>query len=438
MRFLQTIAALIVVLSTIVAPAHSLAPGDFSEILVQASIDDDPAGFSYPFGHHVADMNGDGIADIAVCDVFRDERAAAPMGPQLSTCHIFKGKGDGTFEREFVNVGAGFWEHLTSADVDNDGWHELFVLNNRDGGVSLFARDGKDRPWGQLLMTWRSNDMPRPYDIDAGDLDGDGCEDIILGGYTGNRVFAYKNPCDGPVGKLGMWDATTLASGMVLVRTSRLADFDGDGDLDVLVTSEGNATSVVPLTDTNPLNHGALVRVLKNPGTIDAPWTVIEIDTNARGAMQAGICDFDGDGDLDFVTAFGARPNLVPFSEHYIALYTNNGGLNFTKTRLIDMPYAIDADCGDLDGDGQAEVVYAAHDSGSATDNAGDRVGIVDRVAGVWTDIPLKTEWTAANDVTLADLDNDGDLDIVGTADNGNGWPRRSGGSEVRIWLNNR
>lgn len=437
MRFHEIVAAMAAALSLLISPAQAISPGDFTEVLVQASIDADPAGFTYPFGHHVADINGDGFADIAVCDVFRDERAAAPMGPQLSTCHIFKGKGGGTFAREFVNVGAGFWEHLTSADIDNDGWHELFVLNNRDGGVSLFARDGNERPWGQLLMTWRSNDMPRPYDIDAGHIDGDGCEDMVLGGYSGGKVFVYNNPCDGPVGKLGMWDHTVVSSGHVLVRTSRLADFDGDGDLDILVTSEGNAVSTTPLTDINPVNHGAYVRVIRNPGSISGTWTAFNLDANARGSMQGDFCDFDGDGDKDIVVAFGGRDSLVPLTHHYIALYTNNGGLNFTKTRLIDMPYAIDADCGDLDGDGQAEVVYAAHDSGSDTDNSGDRVGIVDQVAGVWTDIPLKTEWTAANDVTLADLDNDGDLDIVGTADNGNGWPRRPGGSEVRIWLNN-
>jgi hypothetical protein len=431
------IIALSAVLFFLAAPAHPISPINFTEVLVQASIDDDPAGFNYPFGHHVADINGDGIADIAVCDVFKEPRALAPLGEQVSTCHLFKGDDAGGFTKEFINIGPGFWEHLTSADIDNDGWHEIFVLNNRDGGVSLFARDGNDRPWGQLLMTWRSNDMPRPYDIDAGNLDGDGCEDMVLGGYTGGKVFVYKNPCDGPVGKLGMWDHTVVSSGHVLVRTSRLADFDGDGDLDILVTSEGNAVSTTPLTDTNPVNHGAYVRVIRNPGTISGVWTVFNLDTNARGAQQGDFCDFDGDGDKDIIVAFGGRDGLVPLSHHYIALYTNNGGMNFTKTTLHSVPYAMDADCGDIDGDGRGEVIYAAHDSGSGTDDLGDRVGLLDKIGGVWTDIPLKTEWTAANDVTLADLDNDGDLDIVGTADNGNGMPRRSGGSEVRIWLNN-
>ena len=137
--------------------------------------------------------------------------------------------------------------------------------------------------------------------------------------------------------------------------------------------------------------------------------------------------DMDGDGDLDVVMALGAwgsmhlgdqvkpdrdnRPVFTHSYNHHIVWYENDGVHENGWTRHLisdDLNEAFEAVAGDLDGDGDTDVVASGFSRPGRVlwyENSGDP-------SGPWTAHMVKDNWTNANQVLLADLDGDSDLDI--------------------------
>ncbi len=428
---------------------------NFKEYLINPSIyDNNNIGFTYPFGHNVSDIDNDGNLDITLCDNI-NETYSKSENSQIAYCYLFKGDGNGLFKRILIHVELGYLERLDTADLNNDQIKEIIVVNNKFGGATILSsRENINIPWNMTALDWGSKIMPRSYDVDLGDLDNDGCEDIVVGGYTGKSIIIYKNPCykieknfftdtknfiSKRIGILSYkyinrtfknWSSFVVDLGMITVRTVKLIDYDLDGDLDILATSEGREIHQRSFYKSD----GAFVKILVNPGKIHNNWKEIILDDNSLGSGQSSFCDIDNDGDLDIIVPYGLREKLLNKKEHNISVFINNNG-KFERKIIYYIPFIFEVECADLDKDGQADIVYTAHDSGSKIDLLGDRIGILYK-HNTWKNLILKNEWTAANDVSLKDINNDGWIDIIATADNGNGFNRRSGGSELIWWKN--
>lgn len=171
---------------------------------------------------------------------------------------------------------------------------------------------------------------------------------------------------------------------------AELADLDGDGDVDVVLAMEVADNAIL-------WNNG------------DATFTVETLDTPAPAPGYAGedsedvaLFDVDGDGRLDllFVTE-----DLGGTNELWLQA---DDGWSRASERLPTAGVTNGVAVGDLDGDGALEVVLAnaGDEAAWSLDGAG---GFVDRTGDVWT------EGTGASsqDPELADLDGDGDLDLV-------------------------
>jgi hypothetical protein len=132
------------------------------------------------------------------------------------------------------------------------------------------------------------------------------------------------------------------------------------------------------------------------------------------GATHVDIRDFNGDGRLDIVALFAQ-------GDERIMLYTNRGGLKFDETRLLRFPsiYGTSSfDMGDVDGDGDLDIVC------TAGDNA-DFSTILKPYHGVYVytnqgQMRFKQQvfypQNGATKVMLADTDADGDLDMLSIA----------------------
>lgn len=159
------------------------------------------------------------------------------------------------------------------------------------------------------------------------------------------------------------------------------ADFDGDGDRDLLATSEGSAT----------------VAWYENLGGLE--FTRHDIDTSLGSAYPASVKDLDRDGDLD-VLAAGYRADICVW-------YENDGGGTFVRHDIatINGPHSIVA--GDLDKDRDLDLVVTSQDDSTLyifINNGRQRFHrrIIDR------DLRL------AKYATPVDLNRDGHKDIVG------------------------
>ncbi|HJL85456.1 MAG TPA: VCBS repeat-containing protein, partial [Candidatus Marinimicrobia bacterium] len=137
-------------------------------------------------------------------------------------------------------------------------------------------------------------------------------------------------------------------------------------------------------------------------------WTAADIDTDADNAMSVFVADMDNDGDLDIVSASG--------NDNTIAWYENDGAADPSWTAADIATSANGAKsvfAADMDNDGDMDIVSA-----SANDDAiawYENDGAADPS---WTAADIATDADNAHSVFVADMDNDGDMDIVSASYN--------------------
>ncbi len=193
-----------------------------------------------------------------------------------------------------------------------------------------------------------SHDGPRAA---FGDVDGDGIEDVYIGGAAGHPGQLYLGTPTGFVkSDQNLWEDMKLFEDTAVL----FFDRDGDGDLDLFVGSGGNHQP----TMTREMQD----RLYVNDGQGNFELDTRCFPTNGMNTSVATAHDFDGDGDLDLFVGSRSRPNDYGQSpESY--LYENDGQGHFTDWGKKQQPalsrsgLVTDADWLDLTGDGQKELV---------------------------------------------------------------------------------
>ncbi len=313
-------------------------------------------------GIAVADFNADGWPDLF-----------APGGG-LAPDRLLINQHDGTFLDEAsawgvdaAHRGAG----CAVGDVDRDGYPDLFVvsyggLGGDGGGLSAFAsrlylNNGPD---AEGLCSFREVGTPAGVSrvataIDGtgacfGDYDLDGDLDLFvsawISGSGGNRLF--RNDGVGEDGVPVFVDATGqagLATGTLRGFTPRLVDLTGDRYPELLLTNDFGTSRYFH-------NNGrdSLGAVTFTDRTLEAG---VVFDCNGMGAA---VGDVDGDGDLDwFMTNIYYPP---PSDTCGNTLYVNDGGaqVSFTEmaraTGVLDVGWGWGAVMADVDNDGDLDI----------------------------------------------------------------------------------
>ncbi|HVS13647.1 MAG TPA: VCBS repeat-containing protein [Thermoanaerobaculia bacterium] len=208
----------------------------------------------------------------------------------------------------------------------------------------------------------------------------------------------------------GLWRDATAE---LLPRTAEwthkvtLADLDGDGRIDLLFANGGGySTPGEPEPNRVFLNRG--------PGRPFAEASLAVFGERPDLARAIAAADLDGDGDLDLfvATAYGTPSRL----------FLNDGDGSFREVSNSHLPRLEtsfgDVEAGDVDGDGDLDLVLADWGPGDAMRNAGgptrlwlnDGAGrFADRTRERMPDLAVGFSW----DLELADVDRDWDLDIL-------------------------
>ncbi len=350
--------------------------GSFSQASVQ------PPWSSYIFSVGLGDVDADGDLDALVID--------------SGDVHLWLNDGTGVFtpapnQIPGSYVCCGEKNDQTFADVDGDGDPDALIAG-LDGWAGLWLNDG------QGTFTDASASLPRPppgsffgLSVAAGDLDGDGSLDFVLGGEQ--LLIAYINDGHGTFQAFALNDGPSMSLFDALAVA--LADLDGDGDDDVIAGISTTWDGVDVQERIWLGQHGS------TPVEVTAPPMPEVFSVRAMAAA-----DVEGDGDQDvFVGLFQNWPSGP------LALLENDGSGGFVGTKGIWPKHTLELDLalatGDVDGDGDPDVVAGGSQTCRLFLNDGH--GDFEQTAGKLPELPLGQTYAVA----IGDVDGDLDLDLL-------------------------
>ncbi|MGE3879435.1 MAG: FG-GAP repeat domain-containing protein [Planctomycetota bacterium] len=274
---------------------------------------------------------------------------------------------------------------IAAADLDGDGRPDL--IGGTGIEIRLWFANGPAR-WREPV----SIDPPPNAGESAtliADFDADGDLDLLA--LETGRLLVN----DGRGAFVGLQVTTPLAGVGVLAAAS--GDADGDGDLDVLVSSYRDLRL---LLQSAPLQF------------TDASAAVLPMPREPARAVA--VADIDRDGDQELLALRGAPPSI--YVRAASGAFVDEGALRLPALAIDAIEFAV----ADLDADGAAEIVLVAAD---AQDELlrNDGTGHF-RLASATT---WPRETTTSRAVATADLEGDGDLDLVFSDYGG-----------LRLWVN--
>ena len=351
----------------------------------------------------------------------------------------------------------------------------ILISDMANGGVHFSPVKGASR---------RLADLKHPASASRCDLNGNGRPDLVI------AELGSFNPADHDLGRV-IWvadiddeqpaPAVALIEGIGRVADVQPADFDGDGDVDLVVAEFGwhKTGRILLLRNGNPEQkpHFTLEVIDPRPGTIHVPvadlnndghpdfvalisqeFEVIEAFLNrgdgtfekqtlnppqdpAFGSSGIQLVDLDQDGDLDVVSTNGDMFDsflIKPY--HGIRWLENKGGYPFTTHQLTTFPGAHRAMAGDLDGDGDLDLVASAFLPASTRGTSeGKKLESIIWLENIKTGEFIRHSLETGNCIhatlDLADFDADGDLDFVVGEFRDNGTVDQSAAT---IWWNDR
>jgi hypothetical protein len=301
----------------------------------------------------VGDLDGDGYADFVVGD---------PGDRAFNDAYLYRGGPAGPVTpaaRTWLNDGVG---GATAGDFNGDGWLDLALstwtgVTWYDGSASGLSSSAS----GSVPSTnWQ---WVRP--LAAGDMNGDGFDDVLLGNpREANDAGTLRLMLGSAAGLVDDGEALLrgTAAGMQLGAALSIGDADGDGLMDALVGApsadpEDSGLPAVPMVQTWRRGNAFLFSGGSNPLGIVAPMATFP-GNNPEARFAFGDVNADGRPDLMFDTGSRTEARFgTPAGYPQAPSQTTVSVSTYSQQGI--------ATC-DVDGDGQAEVFQM--EAGTAQD----------------------------------------------------------------------
>ncbi|MFK5982063.1 MAG: FG-GAP-like repeat-containing protein [Flavobacteriaceae bacterium] len=329
-----------------------------------------------PRAIYAADIDGDGDIDVLTASFVDDK--------------IFWNEnldGLGTFgEQQLITNTVDSPRSIFAIDIDSDG--DIDVLTTSFNNVNrVYWLENLDGLGSFSAAKIISDNAIGAVAVHAADLDNDGDIDVLSASVFDNKVAWYEN-LDG-LGTFGVQQIITTSA--LSVSTVYAGDIDNDGDNDVVSASKTDDTVIW----------------FENYGFGDFGAEQI-ISNTVNGVTSVYVIDIDNDGDMDVLSA--SYSNKISWHENLDGLGT------FAAEQIIstltDGAFSVHA--ADLDNDGDIDVLSA-----SAVDNKIAWYENIDGQGNFGSQQLIDQEnIDQGRDVFAADLDGDGDMDVIAASQN--------------------
>lgn len=287
-------------------------------------------------------------------------------------------------EKQVIRESVNGAECVQAADINRDGQVDLIGSAYHAGDIKVWLNlDPAHNLWLERTVSANFAGVEAVF---SADVDGDGDLDVLGASLTADALRWWEN--DGA--SLPSWTEHSITASFDGAHDVCAADLDRDGDVDVVAVAY----------------HANEVAWWENDGTPrNGGWTFHSITDSFRGANSVAVADLDGDRLPDIVA--------TAWVNNQVLWWRNvESGIKriFEPRRLADGFSGVrSVAVADVNGDGRADIVAAAFTLG--------------RICW-WENTPGTADWpmhridledfAGANDVCAADLDHDGDVDLVG------------------------
>ena len=283
-------------------------------------------------------------------------------------------------------------------DYDGDGKPDLFLVSGTAEGFSRLLRNLGDGRFEDVTQAAGMQLTGSGLGCAAGDFDNDGHTDLAVCLSDGVRLLRNKGD--------GKFEDVTKAVG---IRREKgcvgltFVDYDHDGDLDLYITMAPDAGS----SGSPP--HNVLWRNNGNNTFTDvSAETALDIAATGAGVVTT---DFNNDRAVDFVIAGGPAGASIYLNPRE-GKFTPLGGVDFAKEKL---PAAVGVVAFDFDKDGWMDVAF--------THAGAPGISLWRNVEGKRLErVPLPDfGWQNGWGIAALDYDNDGWLDLIAAGESSNG-----------------
>ena len=299
--------------------------------------------------------------------------------------------------------------HASMIDLDGDGTKDFLIADlgeflpaDHTRGSVVWLRGTGGGTYDPLEL----DGWPRVADVEAADFNGDGTLDLAVAAFgwrkVGNVSVLENHTTD--------YSRPSFAARVIDPRSGPIhaipTELNGDGKPDLVVLFAQQYEQVVAFV---------------NNGTKEVSFTPHVIYTAPHpnwGSSGIQVVDLDGDGDLDVLMTHGDTFDdqiIKPY--HGIQWLENRGGYPFVEHTLATLPGVSRAEAGDLDGDGDLDIVAGAFiagvDEGIDESRLPALVWLEQVSPGKFERHTLEMGMPRYATIDLGDFDQDGDLDIV-------------------------